>query len=117
MDNKKVEEIVKDNDNKKNKSVIFVDSRIKKMEERIEATYKDLSAKFETLQRLLKLTQEIVTKNNKNITNIRSTFYESSLMNRYDLVVCLEIVLVIGALYGFFNVVYLSLGHLINFIF
>ena len=128
MENKKRENIVVEAessiDTKKTK-VVDNESRIKKLESKLEDYMKEMNEKFIILKQhtqkyefkfnhWIRSIQESITKKKYDNISLKSWLYESSIMSRNDIMVMLEVVMVIGSLYGFAQIVCLLLSKIIG---
>lgn len=122
-----VVEAEKSNDSKRNKSANNPDSGIKRVETKLETYYNELNEKFEVLKKHGKAyelkfnywaecVQDLLVNKKNKTDEAKSKLYNSAMMNNPDLLVCLEVMMVIGSLYSFFNIVYILLTRLISLI-
>jgi hypothetical protein len=131
MDKNKQEitiEAEKSSDTKRNKTGITYESSIKRLETQLETYYTELNEKFEVLKKHGKAyelkfnywsecVQELLINKKSKATEAKSKLYNSSLMNFPDLLVCLEVMMVIGSLYGFAQITYILISKLLSLIF
>jgi hypothetical protein len=93
------------------------DAKLKDMQDKIDTIKRQAKAQEFRLDHWIKFIQDLIVNKRSESDRVRSFFYSIPKLQATDIIAYAEVVLVIGALYSFANILYILLSRVLSLIF